>query len=132
MRIILFNVFFSGVIAVGVVYNAARISLSERARDLASLRVLGFTHGEVNRILLGELAVVTLTAVPIGLVCGWALAWLTLALLRNELYRIPLSIDPSTYGVSVLVVVAAAWLSGLLVRRRLKSLDLISVLKTSE
>jgi putative ABC transport system permease protein len=132
MRIIFFNILFACVIAVGVVYNAARISLSERSRDLASLRVMGFTRREIALILLGELAWVTVAAIPIGIVCGWALAGLTLALLQNELYRIPLIIEPSTYGASILTIVLAALLSGLLVRRRLNRLDLVAVLKTGE
>ena len=132
MRIILFNIAFSAIIAVGVVYNAARISLSERSRDLASLRVLGFTRGEISLILLGELALVTLAAIPIGMVCGRGLAWLTLTLLRNELYRIPLIIEASTYGWAILTILTASLLSGLFVRRRLDHLDLIAVLKTRE
>ena len=132
MRIILFNIAFSTIIAVGVVYNAARISLSERSRDLASLRVLGFTRAEISMILLGELALVTMAAIPIGIACGHGLAWLTLTLLRNELYRIPLVIEPSTYGWAIVTVLTASLLSGLLVRRRLDHLDLVSVLKTRE
>jgi putative ABC transport system permease protein len=132
MRIILFNVLFSCIIAVGVVYNAARISLSEHSRDLASLRVLGFSRGEIARILLGELGLVTLAAIPIGIASGSALAWLLLALLRNELYRIPYVIEPATYGQAVLVVLTASLLSGLLVRRRLDRLDLVAALKTRE
>ena len=132
MRIILFNIGFAAIIAVGVVYNAARISLSERSRDLASLRVLGFTRGEIGGILLGELALVVVVAIPVGIVCGHGLARLTLALLRNELYRIPFVIEPSTYGLSILAVLAASLASGLLVRRRLDGLDLIAVLKTRE
>jgi putative ABC transport system permease protein len=132
MRIILFNIAFSAIIAVGVVYNAARISLSERSRDLASLRVLGFTRGEITLILLGELALVTLAAIPLGILCGRGLASLTLSLLRNELYRIPLIIEPATYGSAILTVVAASIASALLVRRRLDRLDLIAVLKTRE
>jgi putative ABC transport system permease protein len=132
MRIILFNVGFSAIIAIGVVYNAARISLSERSRDLASLRVLGFTRREIALILLGELALVTLTAIPIGMLCGRGLAWLTLALLRNELYRIPLIIEPSTYGWAVVTIIFASLVSGLLVRRRLDRLDLVAVLKTRD
>lgn len=132
MRTIFFNILFSAIIAVGVVYNAARISLSEHSRDLASLRVLGFTRHEISLILLGELALVTLLALPLGMLCGRVLAGFTLAMLRNELYRIPLIIEPSTYAVSVLTVVFASLVSGLLVRRRLTRLDLISVLKTNE
>jgi putative ABC transport system permease protein len=132
MRIILFNVAFSAIIAIGVVYNAARISLSERSRDLASLRVLGFSRGEISKILLGELALVTVVAIPIGIACGAGLAFMTLALLHNELYRIPFVIEPSTFGWSILTVVVASLLSGLMVRRRLDRLDLVAVLKTQE
>jgi putative ABC transport system permease protein len=132
MRIIFFNIVFSAIIAVGVVYNAARISLSERSRVLASLRVLGFSRQEISLILLGELALVTLASIPIGIACGSGLAWLILELLRNELYRIPFVIEASTFGSAILTVVAASLLSGLLVRRRLDRLDLVAVLKTQE
>jgi putative ABC transport system permease protein len=129
---IFFNVFFAGIIAFGVVYNAARVSLSERSRELASLRVLGFTRAEISFILLGELAVVTLIAIPAGFVIGYALAALVTTSFDNELYRFPLIVSAATYGRSALVVLAAALVSGLVVRRRLDHLDLVEVLKTKE
>jgi putative ABC transport system permease protein len=132
MRIIAFNVAFSAIIAIGVVYNAARISVSEHARDLASLRVLGFTRQEITLILLGELALITLASIPLGMAFGRGLAALTLTLLRNELYRIPLIIEASTYGWAVVTILGASLVSGLLVRRRLDRLDLVAVLKTRE
>jgi putative ABC transport system permease protein len=129
---IFFNVMFSSVIAFGVVYNAARISLSERSRDLASLRVLGFTRGEISSILLGELAVVTAAAIPIGFVLGYLFAaWLVYAF-DTELYRFPLVVSPRTYLFSAVGVVIATMLSALVVRRRLDHLDLVAVLKTRE
>ena len=87
---IFFNLLFSGVIAFGVVYNAARVALSERSRELASLRVLGFTRGEISFILLGELAVVTIMAIPIGLVSGYLFAGALVTAFNTELYRFPL------------------------------------------
>ena len=71
---ILINLIFAGVIACGVVYNAARVSLSERSRELASLRVLGFTRAEISLILLGELALLTLAALPVGAILGYGLS----------------------------------------------------------
>jgi putative ABC transport system permease protein len=127
-----FNVAFAGIIAFGVVYNTARISLSERSRDLASLRVLGFTIGEISLILLGELALLTFLAIPPGLAIGWGLARLLLVVFQNEVYRIPLVVTPQTAAWSALVVVVAAALSGLAVRRKLGRLDLVAVLKTRE
>ena len=127
-----FNVAFAAIIAFGVVYNAARVSLSERARELASLRVLGFTVGEVSLILLGELALLTLLAVLPGLAIGWGMAKLLLLAFQNEVYRIPLLVTPQNAAWSVLTVFAAATLSGLAVRRRLDRLDLVAVLKTRE
>jgi putative ABC transport system permease protein len=129
---IFFNVLFASVIAFGVVYNAARIALSERSRDLASLRVLGFTRGEISSILLGELAVVTAAAIPIGLGLGYlAAAWLVAAF-DTELYRFPLVVSPRTYFFSAIGVLAATIISALIVRRRLDELDLVAVLKTRE
>ncbi len=129
---IFFNVFFASIIAFGVVYNAARISLSERSRELASLRVLGFTRAEISFILLGELAVVTLIAIPVGFVLGYGLSALVTTAFDNELYRFPLIVSAETYGRSALVVLVAAVFSGLVVRRRLDHLDLVEVLKTKE
>ncbi len=129
---IFFNVVFAAVITVGVVYNVARIALSERQHELASLRVLGFTRGEISSILLGELAVLTVTAIPLGLAMGYGFAGFMVVVFDTELYRFPLVITPRTYAASALVVLLSAALSGLLVRRRLDHLDLIEVLKVKE
>lgn len=131
-RIRFFNVLFAVVIAFGVVYNNARISLAERSRDLATLRVIGFTRAEISAILLGELAVITVAAVPLGLVVGYLFAAWAVTGLDTEVYRVPLIIHRATYGFAVLVVLLAAAVSGLLVRDRLDHLDLIAVLKTRE
>lgn len=128
----MFNVIFACIIAVGVVYNTARIALSERGRELASLRVIGFTRGEIGYILLGELSLLTLAAVPLGLLLGYGLIRVVCTFLDTEMYRIPFIIDAATYGFSVMVVLIAAVVSGLVVRRRLDHLDLVAVLKTRE
>ena len=124
---------FATAIAVAVVYNNARVSLSVRSRDLATLRVLGFTRAEVSAILLGEQAIQVFLGIPIGLVLG---TWSARALLElqadPEQFRMPMLISSQTYAFSVVVILAAAVLSALLVRRRLDSLDLIGVLKTRE
>jgi putative ABC transport system permease protein len=127
-----FNVLFAGIIAFGVVYNAARISLSERSRELASLRVLGFSIGEISLILLGELALITLLAILPGLAVGWGLARLLLFAFQNELYRLPLIVTPQNAAWSSLSVIAAAAVSGFTVRRTLDRLDLVAVLKIRE
>lgn len=125
-------VFFALVIAFGVIYNNARIALSERSRELATLRVIGFTRGEIAYILLGELAVVTLVAAVVALFLGYGLASITVHAFDTEVYRFPLVVSPATYGQAVLTVLAASLLSGLAVRRRLHRLDLVAVLKTRE
>ncbi len=120
------------VIAFGVVYNSARIQLSERARELASLRVLGFTRGEVSWILLGELALLTLLALPVGWLLGYGLAVAIAQGSETELFRIPIVIERATYAWAAIIVVAAAAVSALIVRRRIDRFDLIEVLKTRE
>ncbi|TKB67985.1 MAG: FtsX-like permease family protein, partial [Mesorhizobium sp.] len=122
----------AAVIAFGVVYNSARISLSERARELASLRVLGFTRGEVLRILLLELALLTLIAQPPGWLIGYGLAWIMQKNLAGELMRVRLIVEQSTYVFASAIVLAAAVVSALVVRRRLNELDLVTVLKTRD
>jgi putative ABC transport system permease protein len=126
------NLIFAAIIACGVVYNSARISLSERERDLASLRVLGFTRAEISFILLGELAVVTLLAVPLGLVFGYGFCRGIIEALATELLRVPMVVEPASYAWAAVAVVVASALSGLVVRRRLDRLDLVSVLKSRE
>lgn len=127
-----FYVAFAGLLTFGVVYNAARIALSERGRELASLRVLGFSRGEVSYILLGELALLTLAAIPLGWWTGTLLAEVMSASMDTELFRIPVAIRPATYGWAALGLVAGAAASGLVVARKIRRLDLIAVLKTRE
>jgi putative ABC transport system permease protein len=127
-----FYVAFAALIASGVMYNSARISLSERARELASLRVLGYTQREVGSILAGELAILTLIALPLGCLVGYGMSALMVTLFDTKLYRIPFVIEPSTYGASVLFVLATAIASAWVVLRRVAALDLIAVLKTRE
>lgn len=119
-------------IAFGVVYNSVRIALSERSRELASLRVLGFTHGEIAYILLGELALLTLAAIPVGFLVGIGLCALLVVMFASDLYRLPLVLAPYNFALGATVVVASALISGLLVWRRLGRLDLVAVLKTRE
>lgn len=132
LRMKTINVIFASIIAFGVVYNSARISLSERSRELATLRVLGFTRAEISVILLGELAVLTLAALPVGLALGYGLAGFATWALDTETQRFPLVVDPSTYGFAAAVTMVAALVSGLSVRRRLDRLDLVAVLKARE
>lgn len=123
---------FAGVIAIGVVYNGARISLSERGRELASLRVMGFTRHEVAVILLGEQAVVTLLGLPAGCLLGLAYARIWAASLSGEVYRIQIAPDAGAFLLSSAVVLLMAVLAGIAVRLRIAHLDLIAVLKTRE
>jgi putative ABC transport system permease protein len=120
------------IIAFGVVYNSARISLSERARELASLRVLGFTRAEVLRVLLLELAIITLVAQPPGWAIGYGLASVLKANMDGELMRTPLIVEPFSYVLASGIVIFAAVLSALIVRQRVNRLDLVAVLKTRD
>ncbi len=125
-------IFFACVIAVGVLYNSARISLSERGRELASLRVLGFRKGEVTFYLLGEQAVLTLLALPLGYGLGWLMLLGLVKGFESDLFRFPLVMSRETIAFATLVIIGAALLSAFLVRRRIFHLDLIEVLKTRE
>jgi putative ABC transport system permease protein len=127
-----FFIVFSCALAFGVTYNAARISLSERGRELATLRVLGFTRAEISYILLGEVALLTFVALPLGCVLGFALASLIVQAFETELYRVPLVVLASTYGWAMVIGLVATTASAFLVRRRIDRLDLIAVLKTRE
>jgi putative ABC transport system permease protein len=128
----LISTLLAGSIAVGVVYNAARITLAERGRELASLRVLGYTRGEVRRLMLDELFVLSVVALPVGFVLGYGMTALLVRGFRSELYRVPLAVSPSGFAFAGMVVLAATLVSGWLVRRRLDRLDVVSVLKTKE
>lgn len=120
------------VINFGVVYNAARISLSERGRELASLRVLGMTRGEVGTLLLGQLGLLVAVSLPFGLAAGWLLCWLMALGFQSELFRVPVQLTTATYAFAALTVLGASAVSALLVYRRIARLDLVAVLKTRE
>jgi putative ABC transport system permease protein len=122
----------ASLITVGVSYNAARIALSERAREFASLRILGFTKGEVSLILVGEIMLLTLLAQPLGWLLGYLIVLATTAGFESDLYRIPLVLKPATFATASLVVLAASLAAVLIVRRRIDRLDLVQVMKTRE
>jgi putative ABC transport system permease protein len=123
---------FAATITIGVVYNNARVALSMRGRDLASLRVLGFTRGEISAVLLGEQLIQVLMALPFGLLMGRGLVALLAMTIDPETYRLPVVLSAKSYAFGVVVTMIAALVSALLVRRRLDNLDLIAVLKTRE
>ena len=132
MHMRMINLTFAIIIALGVVYNGARISLSERSRELATLRVIGFTRREISTILLGEIGTITLLGIPFGLVMGYWFAWILTLFFDQEVFRFPFVIANSTYGLAAATVLAASIASALLVRRKLDDLDLIAVLKSRE
>ncbi len=123
---------FATVIAVGVVYNNARIALSERSWELASLRVLGFTRAEVSALLMGELAIVIALALPLGMLMGWGLVHAMVTALKTDQFFFPVVILPRTYAWAAISVVAAGIASALVVRRRIDRLDMVAALKTRE
>lgn len=134
-NLLFFTSIFTGlaaVLAFGVAYNSTRIALSERGRELATLRVLGFTRGEISYILLGEVSLLVCLSLPIGCFSGWLLVWVMSSAFDTELFRIPVVIEASTYGMAVIVALVSAAVSAALVRRRVDQLDLIQVLKTRE
>lgn len=120
------------IIAFGVIYNTARIALAERSRELASLRVLGFTRGEVAYILLGEQALFTLAGIPLGFYIGYELCHYLVSQFQTELYRIPLTVVPKNYTLAAVVVLLSSLVSGLVIWGKLRHLDLIEALKTKE
>ena len=120
------------IVAFGVVYNSARIALSERSRELATLRVVGFSLTEVRRVLVGELAILVMVALPFGLLFGRGLALLIMASFSTETVRLPIVINSSTYSIAVSVVLTASILSFTLVSRMIRKLDMVSVLKARD
>ncbi|MCB1614524.1 MAG: FtsX-like permease family protein [Pseudomonadales bacterium] len=126
------NAWLGGVIAFGVVYNTVRIALAERQRELASLRVLGYTHAEVSQILLGELLILLLISIPLGFVLGKGLCQFLVDGMQTDLYRVPLVLSPYTFSFSAWVVIVSSLLSALIVWQKLKTLNLVEALKTRE
>lgn len=125
-------VLFACVIAIGIVYNGARVALSERGHELASLRVLGFTQREIGTMLLGEQGILTVASIPLGFMLGYGICAALTAAMQTDLYRMPLVLNPNTYAIAVLIVSLASAGTAALIYRRLKYLDLVEVLKTRE
>jgi putative ABC transport system permease protein len=119
-------------ITVGLTYNSARIQLSERARELASLRILGFSNWEVSYVLVGEIMLIAALAQPLGWLIGYGLGHLMAASFTSDLYNIPMVLPPAAYATASLVVLATALTSVMVVRQRVDRLDLVSVMKTRE
>ena len=132
LRMRTINVVFASIIAFGVIYNCARITLAERSRELATMRVLGFSRWETSSVLLGELFCITLAAIPLGLLIGYGLSYVTTLALDTETHRFPLVVYPATFAYSAMVVLIAATLSAAIVRRMIDHVDLIAVLKSKE
>lgn len=127
-----FYIAFASAIAVGVVYNSARILFSERAHELATLRVLGYHRSEVGIVLLGELALLVVLAVPAGWMIGYWLAQLMVTMFSSDLFRLPFAPERSSYGFAALVVLASASATALIVARRVARLDMVRVLKARD
>jgi len=128
---ILIYIAFAGLITLGVIYNSVRVSMAERERELATLQVLGFSKGEVSYILLGEAALLTLLSIAPGLAMGAGLAWAMSEAMSSDFFRLPFVLSPSSLGLTCLVLIVIAALSGLVVRRRIDRFDLVAVLKSS-
>lgn len=126
------EIVFAIIIAFGVVYNTARIALAERGRELATLRVLGFTRGEVSAILLGEVGALAIPAIPFGTALGYLLSGLVMRAMSGERMHVPLVVEPASYALAIAVFVVAALVSALVVRRGLDRLDLLATLKARE
>lgn len=131
-KMTLLNIIFAGIIVFGVVYNSARISLSERSRELATMRMLGFTRTEASYILIGELALLAALAIPIGCAMGYGLAWQLTEGTDNEMFRLPLHMQKASFGYSILSVIITVMLSSGVVAKRIFNLDLLDILKTRE
>lgn len=127
-----FFVGFGCALVIGVVYNATRIALSERGRELATLRVIGFTRGEISYLLLGEAAFLILLAIPFGCAAAVGLIWVMTKSMETELFRVPFTIPAPAFGWAVVIAIGAGVLAAAIVRRRLDRLDLVAVLKTRE
>jgi putative ABC transport system permease protein len=123
---------FALVVAVGVVYNHARIAWAERAGELASLRVLGLTRGEVAQLMVGEQALLVLMALPLGMALGWLLVWGLSVGLRSDQFQFPVVVWPRTYALGALSLLAAAGISAWVLWSRVQHLDLVAALKTRE
>jgi putative ABC transport system permease protein len=132
LRMRFFNVMFATIIACGVVYNTARIALSERSRELATLRVIGFNRREISTILLGEVGALVFAGLAPGMLLGYGFAGLAVWALATESQRFPLIVSPQTFAFAATVVLLAAIASGLWVRRGLDRLDLVAVLKARD
>lgn len=125
-------VLFACIITFSVVYNSARLALSERSHELATLRVMGFTQTEIAFILLGEQTLLTFIAIPLGLGLGVLLLWLLVQAYNTELYRLPLTLNSGIYGLTALIVIVTSLISNLLIYSQLQALNLVTVLKIQE
>jgi putative ABC transport system permease protein len=126
------EVLFACLIAFGLVYNGARIALSERGYELATLRVLGFTQRESVSLLLGEQAVITGAGLPMGVALGIALTLYFIWMLSTDMWRMPYVMTGLNLVGAMVAVAFAAAASGAAVAWKLRRLDLVGALKARE
>lgn len=132
-QVLVFTSFFAGfaiLLAIGIVFNTARIALAERSWELASLRVLGFTYMEVFRLVMGGIIIELCIGIPLGILMGFGLSSLSTYLMPTEFVRLPLFIKPNTYGISIVVIMGTTAVTSLIIYNRIKRLNLIAVLKS--
>jgi putative ABC transport system permease protein len=132
LTMITFYIAFASAIAVGVVYNSARILYSERAHELATMRVLGYFRSEVGLVLLGELALLVIVSVPFSCLVGYGMAQLMTAMFSSDLFRLPFAPSRASYGWAIVIVLLAAMGTAMTVARRVQTLDMVRVLKARD
>lgn len=123
---------FAFAIAFAIIYNVTIVSLTERERELASLRVLGFTQQETGSILYRENAVLGVLGIIVGLPLGVVYCRFMVYAFTTDLYRFPFYIAPSSYVITSALAIGFVLIANLAVRRRIGRLDMVEVLKSRE
>jgi putative ABC transport system permease protein len=129
---IFMTVFFAGLIAFGSILNTALVSLSERSREVGTLRVLGYTPAQITWIFSGESHLLNSVGIVLGLIAGIGLSKLVSAAYSTELYRFPSVIYPSRLVISAILMFFFITLAQLIIYRMITRFPWLEVLKVKE
>jgi putative ABC transport system permease protein len=123
---------FGTIMGFAIIFNTTIINIMERRRELASLKVLGYTHREIENTILRENMLLGFIALVPGVMLGRWMSELFVRQFSNELFALEVVIYPRTYIITFLSVFVFIILAQLANKKNISGLDMVEVLKNRE
>ncbi len=122
----------SCIMGFAIIYNTTTISIMERKRELASLRIMGFTNKKVSELIFNENTAVSVMGLIVGMPLGRFMGVQMLNYVPEDMMSLPLVIFPKTYVLAAVTVALFVILAQMANMRRISRMDLVEVMKSRE